>query len=151
VDTHAAPLAPRELPGVVVTVTREEVRQFASSTFNAVAVHNDLEAARAAGHPDLVVPPTYLFSLEFRRPDPYGVLRELGVDRSQALHAEQSFSYSKPCFAGDTLKFTPRLTEDYSKKGGALRFLVRETTVERDGEHVAELRNVLVLRQGAPA
>jgi hypothetical protein len=82
------------------------------------------------------------------RPRPYAVLEEIGVDRAQILHGEQSFNYLSMCFAGDTLTFNPRLTDDYVRKGGALRFLVRDTTVTRGNTTVALLRNVIAIRQG---
>jgi acyl dehydratase len=146
-----ATLAGRELPDFTVTVGREELRRFAVATSNGNAAYSDVEAARASGYPDLPLPPTYLFSLELRRPHPYALLDEIHVRRAQALHGEQSFRYLAMCFAGDTLTFTPRITDDYVRKGGALRFLVRQTTVTRAGTPIALLRNVLALRQVVPS
>ncbi|WP_138733723.1 FAS1-like dehydratase domain-containing protein [Modestobacter excelsi] len=140
-----------ELPRFTVTVDREELRRFARATGDDDPRSIDVEAAAAAGHRDLPLPSTYLFSLELRRPDPYAVLDVLGLDRGQMLHGEQSFTYLATCVAGDTLTFSPRMTDDYVRKGGALRFLERETTVERDGGTVAVLRNVLVVRQAVSA
>ncbi|MNP17480.1 hypothetical protein D3C76_1099140 [compost metagenome] len=49
--------------------------------------------------------------------------------------------------AGDTLRFDVRIADIYDKKGGALEFVVRETRVtNQHGEHVADLRSVLVQR-----
>ena len=50
-------------------------------------------------------------------------------------------------YAGDTLTFRPRVADIYEKKGGALEFVVRKTSVhnQRD-ELVAELRCVTVVR-----
>lgn len=146
-----ATLAGRKLPEFTVTVEREELRRFAVATSNDNPAYSDVAEARAAGYPDLPLPPTYLFSLELRRPHPYGVLDEIQVRREQALHGEQSFKYVAMCFAGDTLTFTPWITDDYVRKGGALRFLVRQTTVTRAGTSIALLRNVLALRQVAPS
>src|SRR5262249_43014580 len=91
----------RELSVFEVAVGRDPLRWFAQVLGFADPVYHDVDAARAAGYPDLLVPPTYLFSLELRRPDPYGVVRELGFKESQLLHGGQEFGYHAPAFAGD--------------------------------------------------
>jgi acyl dehydratase len=45
------------------------------------------------------------------------------------LHGEQEFRYHRMAYAGDELTARARFTDVYSKKGGALQFLVKETTV----------------------
>jgi acyl dehydratase len=141
-------LKSRTLREFTTTVTREALQRFAMASSNNDTRYVDLDAAQVAGFRDLPVPPTYLVSLEFLRPDPYGVLDEIGVKRSQSLHGEQSIVYDEMCFAGDTLTFSPRIVDDYERKSGALRFLVRETVVTRTGERVALLRNVLAILRG---
>jgi acyl dehydratase len=111
-------------------------------------VHTDTAAARAAGYPDLLVPPTFLFGLERGHPELRTIVARLGIDVGSMLHGEQRFRYDAPAFAGDELTFRPRLTDVYERKGGALRFFVRETAVSRRDAIVAELRNVLVVRSG---
>ncbi|MGH3955244.1 MAG: FAS1-like dehydratase domain-containing protein [Mycobacterium sp.] len=45
------------------------------------------------------------------------------------------------------LTATPKITDAYSKKGGALDFIVKDTAVTRsDGTLVAELKSVIVVR-----
>jgi hypothetical protein len=136
-----------ELPVMRASAERFQLREFARVTGISDPRYSDLEAARAAGYPDLPVPPTFYFSLEFGRPDPGFVLRELGIDQRQVLHGEQRFAYRQLAFAGQELVFTGRIADYYEKKGGALRFVVRETEVTRAGEPVATLTNVLVARQ----
>jgi acyl dehydratase len=115
-------------------------------------LHHDPRAAAAAGNPGLLVPPTYLFGLERRHPEVPRIIGRLGIDIGSVLHGEQTFRYHAPAYSGDVLTFRPRFADYYEKKGGALRFLVRDTTVDRAGEPVAELRNVLVVRAaGSPA
>jgi acyl dehydratase len=51
-------------------------------------------------------------------------------------------------YAGDELTTSSRITDVYEKKGGALQFLVRETTVtNQDGQQVASMRGTTVIRQ----
>jgi hypothetical protein len=136
-----------ELPSFTATAERGQLRDFAAVTGIADPRCRDLEAARTAGCPDLLVPPTFFFSLEFGRPDPGLVLRELGIDLREVLHGEQRFAYHQLAFAGQELTMTGRVADYYEKKGRALRFVVRETEVTRSGEPVVTLTNVLVARR----
>jgi hypothetical protein len=135
-----------ELPTFTATAERGRLRSFAQAIGETDPVYTDLDAARAAGHQDLPVPPTFLFSLELGRPDPYRVLRDLKIDMRRVLHGEQGFVYHRVPVAGEELHFAPRMVDYYEKRNGALRFLVRETVVTTGGQHVAELRNVIVVR-----
>ncbi|AHK29138.1 acyl dehydratase [Rhodococcus opacus PD630] len=137
----------RQLPSFTAIAERGQLRFFASVLGETDPVYTDLAHAHEAGYPDLLIPPTFLFSLELTRPNPHGVLAELGVDMRQVLHGEQSFRYHSLAFAGEELVLTPSYSDYYEKKGGALRFLVRRTAVTRKGEPVAELENVLVIRE----
>jgi acyl dehydratase len=136
----------QELPGFAVDVARYPVRLFARTVGDLRAECHDVDAARAAGYPDLMIPPTYLFTLELRRPDPYRALDLLGSPLSAALHAGQSFAFQQLCFAGDRLDFELRITGYTEKQGGALGLLERTTAVRRGSEPVAELVNVLAIR-----
>jgi hypothetical protein len=136
-----------ELPPFTATAERFQLRAFARVAGISDPRYCDLEAALAAGYPDLPIPPTFYFSLEFGRPDPGLVIRELGIDLREVLHGEQRFAYHRLAFAGQGLTFTGRIADYYEKKDGALRFVVRETEVTRSGEPVVTLTNVLVARR----
>lgn len=132
---------------LTVAVERGRLAFFAQATGQTDPVFSDLDAAKAAGHPDLPVPPTFFFGVELDRPDQFGWLTTgLGVDLRKLLHGEQSFTYHALVHAGDTVTLTPRIVDAYSKKGGALDFLVKDTEVRRGGELVADLRAVMVVR-----
>ncbi|MBJ8343860.1 MaoC family dehydratase N-terminal domain-containing protein [Antrihabitans sp. YC2-6] len=96
---------------------------------------------------ELRVPPTFLFSIELENPDPFGWADKLGIDLRFVLHGEQAFTYHQPAHAGDVLTATPKITDVYSKKGGALDFIVKETAVTNAaGSLVADLKTVIVVR-----
>jgi acyl dehydratase len=132
-----------------VDVERGRLRAFALAIGETDPVYTDVEAARAAGHPDLPVPPTFLFGLNLGRgAEDFAWLTDLGVDLRGILHGEQRFTYHALAHAGDTLRVAPRIVDVFEKKGGALRFLVRETAVRRtDGSPVADLRETIVIRE----
>lgn len=134
------------LPAFTVTAEAGQLRFFAKAIGETDPIYFDEQIARDAGHPGLPLPPTFLFSLEFQAPS--SAWREdLGIVSSRILHGEESFRYHRMAYAGDTLHFDMRIADIYDKKGGALEFLVRETRVtNQHGEHVADLRSVLVQR-----
>ena len=109
----------------------------------------DLEAAKAAGHPDLPIPPSFYFSLELERPDPLGWLTALDVDLRRVLHGGQSFAYHATAHVGDVLTLCSRITDVAVKKGGALELLTKQTGVSRDGQPIAEAVSVIVVRYPA--
>jgi acyl dehydratase len=136
----------RELAGFSVQVRREELYRFARAIGETRPQYCDAAAAQAIGYPDVLVPPTYLFSLELRRPDRYATLDELGAPLSSARHAGESISSERLCFAGDTLDFRLRITDYIEKRQGSLGLLERTTEVSRDGQLMATLVNVLAIR-----
>jgi acyl dehydratase len=144
VDVHKA-MAYRFEP-VVVTAERGRLAFFAKATGQSGPVYTDLDAARAAGHPDLPVPPSFYFSLELERPDPFGWLAALGIDVRRVLHGEQSFTYHAMAHAGDTLTLRSRIVDVAVKKGGVLELLTKQTSVARGSQPIAEAVSVIVVR-----
>jgi hypothetical protein len=128
-------------------VERGRLRFFARTIGLTDPIYFDVEAARRAGHRDLPVPPTFLSnSLELELPDPLGWLAELGGDLTKTTHAEQAFDYRALAYAGDSLVLERRIVDVYTKKGGALEFVVKQTDVKRGEQTLAEIRFVIALR-----
>jgi acyl dehydratase len=125
---------------IEVDVERGRLRLFAKAIGETNPVFFDVQAARAAGYPDMPVPPTFLGNaIELDIPDPLSWLHAVGVDTSSTLHGEQSFTYHKMCFAGDKLVLKRSIVDVYTKKGGALEFVVKKTDVMRGNDLVAEV------------
>ncbi|MCK2243744.1 MULTISPECIES: MaoC family dehydratase N-terminal domain-containing protein [unclassified Crossiella] len=133
-------------PPITTTVERGRLRLFAQAIGENDPIYSAVDSARRAGYPDLPIPPTFLFSLELETPEPLRYLSELGVDLRQVLHGEQSFTYHAVACAGDTLTLRPRIVDVYSKKGGALQFLIKQTDITRDGDLLAEASTVIIVR-----
>jgi acyl dehydratase len=141
-----------QLPATTLTVDAGRLRFFAKSIGETNPLYTDVAVAKAAGYADLPVPPTFLFSIELENPDQFRWVVDQGIDPRFVLHGEQSFTYHSIAHAGDTLTATPRIVDVYSKKGGALEFIVKNTTVTRaDGSAVADLETVIVVRNPGPA
>ena len=139
------------LPAFTVPVEAGRLRFFAKATGNTDPVYSDEAATRDAGHPGLPVPPTFLFCLEMDQPNPAAMRDLLGIDYRRLLHGEQHFRYHAMAHAGGSLRFEPRIVDIYDKKGGALEFVVRETTVtNQHGARVADLKCLTVVRNAVP-
>jgi len=137
----------REIAPSELEIERGRLRAFASAIGETNPVYSDLAAARAAGHPDLPVPPTFLFAAEMDNGRMFGMLGEMGVPLARLLHGEQGYSYHQPVHAGDTVVVTSRIASIYDKKGGALEFVEKLSDVRnQEGDLVAELRTVFVVR-----
>lgn len=134
-------------------IERGQLVAFARATGQTDPTYVDLDAAKNAGHPDLPVPPTFLFGIEMEAPDPFAWLAGMGVDLRFVLHGEQRFAYHRMAYAGERLTATPRVDDVFSKSGGALDFIVKQTAVSDEaGEPVADLTTVIVVRNpGGPA
>jgi acyl dehydratase len=131
---------------IVVTAERGRLALFARVTGQADPVYSDLAAARAAGHPDVPVPPTFFFGLELEMPAPFGYLVELGIDLRHVLHGRQTFRYHALAHAGDTLTLTARITDVVSRPGRELEFLVKQTDITRDDTLIAQASSTIVVR-----
>ncbi|MEV0431483.1 MaoC family dehydratase N-terminal domain-containing protein [Micromonospora sp. NPDC050495] len=137
----------KALTPVRMTIDGGRLRFFAKAIGETNPIYTDVEAARQAGHPDLPVPPSFLFGIEMETPEPFGWFRDFGVELRHVLHGEESFTYHSVAHAGDTLVAAPRIADIYDRKGSALSFIVKETEITReDGSPVADLRNIIVVR-----
>ena len=131
-------------------VGRELIRHFASAIGDSNPISHDVEAAKAAGHPDLVAPPTFLTTLNFRRPSSPVLDPELGLDYSLVVHGEQRFVLHRPVFAGDALVGRTKVTD--IRDIGRNEALITETNVyAADGEHVATATMTTISRGTAAA
>lgn len=128
-------------------VERGRLRFFARTIGLTDPVYFDVNAARRAGHRDLPVPLTFLSnSLELELPNPLGWLAALGGNLMTTTHAEQGFTYHSLAYAGDSLVLERRIVDVYTKKGGALEFVVKQTDVKRGDELLAEIQFVIALK-----
>lgn len=136
-----------ELPASELPIDRRRLEFFAKAIGETGALYTDLAAARAAGHADLLAPPTFLFAAEMDSGAMDQLLADLQVPIAKILHGEQGFVYHQPVVAGDTITVRSRITGIYDKKNGALEFVEKTSrATNQRGEHVADLRSVIVVR-----
>jgi acyl dehydratase len=136
-----------QLPPSVLPIERTRVRFFAKAIGETNPIHLEEAAARAAGYPDIVAPPTFLFAAEMESRAIDALLDDLGVPIAKLLHGEQGFTFHRQVCVGDTVTVRSRVTDIYAKKNGALEFVVKHSDAfDQTGALVAELRSVLVVR-----
>lgn len=140
-----------EMEPFTVTAEPGRLRFFARAIGETDPVFIDETAARAAGHPALPLPPTFLFTMELDGPRPFAFFERCGLDFARLLHGEQSFTHHRIAHAGEALTFTARVADVYDKKNGRLTFVVRRTAVtDAAGRPVADLDTVLVVPNDPP-
>jgi len=139
----------RTWPDKQYTITADALRFFAKATGETNPVYLDEVAAKAAGHPSLPVPPTFLFSAELLAQADSFWIEEINVPLEKVLHAEQSFELDRVVHAGETLTIGSSISDVYDKKGGLLEFVTRDVTYrDASGQRCALLKSVLVVRHG---
>jgi acyl dehydratase len=132
-------------PGDPYEVSRVKIADFADAIGEPSELCRDAEAARRAGYPDVIAPPTFavvlsMASARLANDDP-----GLGLDYSMVVHGEQSFAHSRPLHAGDLVVATT--TIESIKAVGALSMMVTSTDLTTTGgEHVCTARSTLVER-----
>jgi hydroxyacyl-ACP dehydratase HTD2-like protein with hotdog domain len=136
-----------EFPSFTVDVEKGRLRFFAKAIGETNPIYIDESAAVKAGYRALPAPPTIPFSLDMDGPELLPVLRVLQLDIARVLHGSQEFEYHAPICAGDRITVTSRISDIFDKKGGALEFVVMESSYSnQDGDLVAQARNTLVYR-----
>jgi len=134
-------------PAHTVDVEKGRLRFFAHVIGETNPIYTDEEAAQAAGYRSLPIPPTFLLCLDTEDENHLAMLEMLHVPLERVLHGEQTFTYHQPVCAGDRITFQSTISDIYDKKGGALEFIVKDTTAtNQGGEVVGEMRGIIVVR-----
>jgi acyl dehydratase len=122
-------------PSVSYAVGREKVREYARAVGETNPLHLDPEAARAAGHRDVVAPP--MFATVYTSPaiGPAFVDPDVGIDFARMVHGAQEFVWGPLVVAGDEIATEVEVTDIYERTG--MRFYVFESRSDnQDGERV---------------
>jgi acyl dehydratase len=101
-------------------VTREAVSRFAAAVRATDPAHHDPDAARAAGHPDVVAPPTFPIAFLVAAQERILASPTLDFDYSRVVHREQHFAYSRPLHAGQRVTVVTGLTSLETLRGNAI-------------------------------
>lgn len=131
-------------------VSREKIREFAEAVGDAHPAYTDTEAAKALGHPEVIAPPTFVFSVTFRAAGQVVADPELGLDYDRVVHGDQRFAYTRPVRAGDRLAVTSTIESIKSMAGNDI-LDIRGEVHDEAGEHVVTAWTKLVARAAEEA
>ena len=137
-------------PTAPYRVGREKIREFALAIGEGASVCLDVGAARAAGHPDVVAPPT--FTVTFTMPVIEAFLRDpaFGWDYLRMVHGDQSITLHRPIHGGDDLVTTVHV-DDLKTRGGSHMLTLRCEVADAGGDAVATTRLLLVTAAEEPS
>lgn len=146
-DDMRAALDKESIPWTV-EVERGAIRQFARSAGYTDPIYYDVEAARAAGHPDLPAPPAFLGRYvylpgqsDYTFSGPTATENFPVGEYKNILNGGQGVKYYRRIYAGETLTATSKYT-NLKEREGRLGPMLMEDKIQifRDakGEVVAE-------------
>jgi acyl dehydratase len=125
----------KQFAPALYAVGREKIREYAHAVGETDPLHLDLDAARAAGHADLVAPP--MFAVVYSAPamapaifDP-----EVGIDFARMVHGGQELRWGPLVIAGDEI--STRVTVKSIEQRESMGFFVFESvSTNQDGAEV---------------
>ena len=126
-------------------VSREKIHEFAEAIGDPNPIYRDPEAARAAGFPDVVAPPTFLTLLNLPKVNGIVADPELGLDYSRMVHGDQGFTYERPVHAGDVLEIGATI-ENIMARAGNDFLTVRAEITGAGGDPICTTHAQLVVR-----
>ena len=132
-------------PSEPYEVSRVKIAEFATAIGDPNPLYRDRAAAQAAGHADVIAPPTYPIVITFARSGAALADPGLGLNYAMVVHGEQSFSHARPLHAGDVV--TSQSTIESIRSLGSMTTMTTVTEIRTvDGEHVCTARSTLVER-----
>jgi len=132
-------------PTAPYLVGREKIREFSRAVLATNPINFDVEAARAAGHADLVAPATFPVVVQEATLAQLLAEPDAGIDFSRVVHGEQRFTYTRAIVAGDELTATLTVSSVRSL-GGHNMVTADSDIVDAEGKHVVTAISTLVVR-----
>ncbi len=120
---------------VTYAVGREKIREYAAAVGETNPVYFDVEAAREAGHADVVAPPMFAVVYGARSVGPAILDPDVGIDFARMLHAGQEFVWGPLVIAGDEITSTATV-KDIAERGGMNFYVFESVSENQRGETV---------------
>jgi acyl dehydratase len=119
----------------VYAVGREKIREYAHAVGETNPLHLDPEAARAAGHRDVVAPPMFCVVYSSAAVAPALFDPEVGINFAMMVHGGQEFVWGPLVVAGDEITTTV-LVKSIEQRGGNGFYVFESRSVNQNGETV---------------
>ena len=116
-------------------VGREKIREYAFAVGETDPVHLDVDAARAAGHSDVVAPP--MFAVVYSAPGvaPAFFDPEVGINLALMVHGGQEFEWGELVVAGDEITTTCSV-KDIAERDGKAFYVFESVSRNQTGATV---------------
>jgi acyl dehydratase len=122
---------------VLYAVGREKIREYAAAVGETNPLYHDLDAARVAGHADLVAPPMFAVVYAGRAFLPALFDPELEIDFSMLVHGGQEFRWEGPLVvAGDEVR-TTLAVQDIRRRADLGFYVFASESVNQHGQVVS--------------
>ncbi|MGI8803515.1 MAG: MaoC family dehydratase N-terminal domain-containing protein [Solirubrobacteraceae bacterium] len=117
-------------------VGREKIREYAKAVGETDPLHLDPEAARAAGHADVVAPPMFVVVYTSLGLMPALFDPEVGINFAMLVHGGQEFEWGPLVVAGDEVT-TVISVKDISEHAGKGFYVFESISENQRGERVS--------------
>jgi len=125
----------KRFPAATYAVGREKIREYAHAVGETNPLHLDPEAARAAGHADVVAPPMFVVVYSAPSMAPAIFDPEVGLNLAMMVHGGQEFVWGPPVVAGDEITTTATVTS-IEERGGMAFYVFESVSRNQRGETV---------------
>src|SRR5580698_10566469 len=98
-------------PSEPYEVSRVKIAEFAAAIGDPNPIYRDRAAAQAAGHADVIAPPTFAIGISMAGSGAALADPGLGLNYAMVVHGEQRFTYVRPLTAGDSVTAQVTLTD----------------------------------------
>jgi acyl dehydratase len=119
----------------VYAVGREKIREYAHAVGETNPLHLDPEAARAAGHRDVVAPPMFCVVYSSAAVAPALFDPEVGINFAMMVHGGQEFVWGPLVVAGDEITTTVSVKSIEQRAGNGF-YVFESRSVNQNGETV---------------
>ncbi|HEX7733437.1 MAG TPA: MaoC family dehydratase N-terminal domain-containing protein [Ktedonobacteraceae bacterium] len=137
----------QSFPAFSIEVERAKLHEFALAVGQDDPIYHSRQAAREAGYEDVQMLPTTPTQFEFwGNPGWMERLREIGLNTTRLLHAEQDFAYLGSIVPGDVLTAVTTVVDGKARRGLDMVTLETRYTNQR-GEHVLTAQMKVVVRE----
>jgi acyl dehydratase len=136
------PMAPVEqigkrYPTSVYAVGREKIREYAHAVGETAPLYVDVDAARSAGHADLVAPPMFAVVYQTRGVMPALFDPELEINFAMLVHGAQEFRWEGPVVVAGEEIATEVVVKDIRERAGLSFYVFEATSVNQRGDTVS--------------
>jgi acyl dehydratase len=137
----------KSFPVVEYAVGREKIREYARAVGETEPLYLELEAARQAGHADLVAPP--MFAVVYAAPAMMPALfdPQVGMNFARMVHGAQEFAWSELVVAGDEITTTAQV-KDISDRGEMAFYVFETVSINQHGAEVCRGTWTNIVRGG---